>query len=127
MNQVDLQQKAQQDPGLISILTGINASAGESIAMKTRRSVLNNLMTHKEQQLARRRNVTWSLAVSFAVLLIITPVIWNALDEFLDAEPVGDLASQLALSAMVLIPAALAALFAGWKNGRLIHTSKRNF
>jgi hypothetical protein len=95
--------------------------------MKARRSVLNNLMTHKEQQLARRRNVTLGLAISFAVFLMITPVIWNAMEEFLDEEHLGDLTSQLTLSALVLIPAALAALFAGWKNGHLIHPSRRNF
>jgi hypothetical protein len=127
MNQVDPQKKAQQDPGLISILTGINATAGQNVAMRARRSVLNNLMTHKEQQLARRRNITLGLAISFAVFLMITPVIWNAVEEFLDEEHLGDLTSQLTLSALVLIPAALAALFAGWKNGQLIHPSKRNF
>jgi hypothetical protein len=127
MNPIDLQENAQQDSGLLSILTGVNATAGQTIAMKTRRNVMSNLMTQKEQQKARRRNVTLTLAALFGVFLIITPVIWNLVDEMLGEEHIGDVGSQMTLAALVLIPAALAALFAGWKNGQLIHSSKRNF
>jgi hypothetical protein len=127
MNQVDLQEKAQPDPGLLSILTGINAAAGQNIASKTRRSVLNNLMTHKEQRVARRRNVALTLAASVVVLLILAPALWNAVDELLSDDHLEDLGSQMTLLALILIPAALAALFAGWKNGELIKSGRRNF
>lgn len=127
MNPIDLQEKAQQDSGLLSILTGVNATAGQNLAMKARRSVRNNLTTHKEQQVARRRNVALTLAASVIVLLILAPTIWNAVDEMLGEEHIGDMGSQLTLLGLVLVPAALAALFAGWKNGRLIHSSRRNF
>lgn len=127
MNPIDLQENAQQDSGLLSILTGINASAGQSVAVKARRSVMNNLQTMKEQRSARRRNAALTLAVSIALLLIVTPAIWNAVDEFQGDDPIGDLSSQLTLLAIVLIPAALAAVFAGWKHNRRIHLGGDNF
>lgn len=127
MSQIDLQQKAQQDSGLLSILTGTNASAGQSVAMKARRSIMNNLATSKEQRSARRRNITLTLAVSIAVLVIATPAIWNAVDEMQADDPVGDLSSQMTLLGIVLVPAALAALFAGWRHHRRIHVGGDNF
>jgi hypothetical protein len=127
MNRVDLQEKAQQDSGLLSILTGMNASAGQNVAIKARRSVMNNLMTHKEQRVARRRNVALTLAASVVVLLILAPALWNAVDDVLSDDHLEDLGSQMTLLTLVLIPAALAALFAGWKNGQLIKSGRRNF
>jgi polyferredoxin len=127
MNPVDLQEKAQQDPGLLSILTGINATAGQTAAMKARRSVMSNLLTIQEQRSARRRNIALTLAVSIAVLLIVTPAIWNAVDEFQGEDPIGDLSSQLTLLGIVLIPAALAAIFAGWRHTRRIRLGGDNF
>lgn len=127
MNPIDLQENAQQDSGLLSILTGINASAGQTVAMKARRSVMNNLQTIKEQRSARRRNMAWTLSASIAVLLIVTPAIWNAVDEIQGEDPIGDLSSQLTLLGIVLIPAALAAVFAGWRHTRRIHIGGDNF
>ncbi len=126
MNQIDLKEKAQQDPGLLSILTGINASAGESAAMKARRSVRSNLTTIREQRSARRRNRALTLAIAIAVLLVVAPTISNAIDEFFGEEHFGDMSSQMTLLAVILVPAALAALFAGWKNSRHIPTGRRN-
>lgn len=127
MNQIDLQEKAQQDSGLLSILTGMNASAGQTAAMKARRSVMSNLLTMKQQQSANRRNRALILAVFIALLLTVTPAIWNAVDEIQGEDPIGDLSSQLTLLGIVLVPAALAAMFAGWRHNRRIHIGGDNF
>lgn len=126
MKHIDLNDPAQQDSSLVSILSGTNANIACSIAARTRRSVRSNLATMNEQKKTQRRNTTWVIAAVVAVLLVITPTIWNAFDEFLGEERLGDINSQLTLWATIMIPAAIAALFAGWKNGRLIHAKKRN-
>jgi di/tricarboxylate transporter len=126
MNTIDLKEKAQQDSGLLSILTGMNASAGESAAIKARRSVRNKLTTKIEQRSARKHNRALTLAIVIGVLLAVAPIISNVIDDFLGDEHFGDMSSQMTLLAVILVPAALAALFAGWKNNRHLPTGRRN-
>jgi hypothetical protein len=102
---------------LLAALSGLDAGRERAVAFRARRSVMGSLGVIKEQNQGKKRARGVALAVTLVMLMLIAPLIWEATENILAGEHIGDIGSQLALWACVLCPTMLgAALVAGfWK------------
>lgn len=107
-----------RDAGLIESLAGLNASGERRAAEKTRRAVMGAVIQMREQQSQRRRSRGIALLVCAVLLVLLSPVIWGGVDEWISGDRLGDLQAQMTLLALMVFPALLAALFAGWQSAR---------
>jgi hypothetical protein len=92
-----------------------SADRDREVAHSTRRVVLASLGVLNDQREGRKRIRSLALAATVVVLLVVGPLIWWVVDNFIAGEHMSDLTSQFALLVCVLCPALLAAAFlAGW-------------
>jgi hypothetical protein len=69
----------------------------------------------QEQKHDRSRARAVALAITLVVLLLMAPMVWEAVDSLIGGERLGDPGNQLALWACIVCPTLLgAALIAGW-------------
>lgn len=101
------------DPKMLGMLAGFDAEAESRIALRARRSVLSRLLRSGEQRIRRRHNYGLALAAALTVLVLIAPVIWMAVDEFLSSEHPANMAPQMALVLVLFTSGLFAALVAG--------------
>jgi hypothetical protein len=100
---------------LLSALTGREANRERVVAHRTRRVVLSSLGVLKERKQVGTRMRSVTVAISLVVLLLIGPLIWEAIDSLIAGEHLADPGSQLSLLACIVCPTFLAAaLVAGW-------------
>ena len=101
---------------LLTALTGRDANRDRAVANRTRRVLQSSLGVMREQKQDRSRIRSIALAVTVVVLLIMAPLVWEAVDSLIAGEHLGDLGSQLSLWACIIMCPALlgAALVAGW-------------
>jgi hypothetical protein len=104
---------------LLSALSGRDANRDRVVAQRTRRVVLGSLGVLKEQDQTKSRARAVALSVAVISLLLIGPLLWEAIDSLIAGEHLADPGSQLSLWACVLCPTLLAAaLVAGWRRRR---------
>ena len=100
---------------LLSALTGREANRERVVAHRTRRVVLSSLGVLKERKEVRNRLRSVTVAIALVVLLLIGPLLWEAIDSMIAGEHLADPGSQLSLWACIVCPTILAAaLVAGW-------------
>ena len=100
---------------LLIALAGHDANRDRKVAQRTRRVVISSRGVMQEQKQNRSRVRGVALAVTFIVLLLIAPLLWEATDSLIAGEHFGDLGNQLSLWACIVCPTLLgAALVAGW-------------
>jgi hypothetical protein len=100
---------------LLSALTGREANRERVVAHRTRRVVLSSLGVLKERKQVGTRMRSVTVAISLVVLLLIGPLLWEAIDSLIAGEHLADPGSQLSLLACIVCPTFLAAaLVAGW-------------
>lgn len=100
---------------LLSALAGREADRDRTVAQHTRRVVLSSLGVMKEQKKDRSRARGVALAVTVVVLLLISPMAWEATESLIGGDRLGDPGSELSLWAFIVCPTLLAAaLVAGW-------------
>ncbi len=100
---------------LISALSGLDANRARAVAHRTRRVVMSSGGVLREQKLTGHRARAFALAGTILVLLLIAPLIWEAVDSLIAGEHLADPGSQLSLWACIVCPTFLAAaLVAGW-------------
>ena len=100
---------------LVRALAGKDAQAGLRVVERTRRAVRVSIAARHEEQARRRRNLGISLAVCLGILMLLAPALWNSVEDLAGGEHFADIPTQLALLLMVLFPAMIAALVAGWR------------
>ncbi len=104
-----------QSADLLAALGGLDANRERAMAHRTRRVVLGSLGVLKEQKANRSRARGLALAITFVVLLLIAPLLWEFIDSLIAGERLGDLESQLSIWACLVCSTLLAAaLVAGW-------------
>ncbi len=114
------------DPLLIESLAGRNADDERRAAQTARRRVAGKLVNEQEQKCEKRRKRAIALMVSLGVLILLSPAIWNSVEDLIEDGHFGDLGSQFKLLFLLLFPALLAALIAGWRSGQDAPQGKRN-
>ena len=93
----------------------MDANRERAVAHRTRRVMQSSMGVIRERDQSKARSRAVALAVTFVVILLITPHIWEATDNFIAGEHLADPGSQLSLWACVLCPVILAsALIVGW-------------
>lgn len=107
-----MNQTPQSDPHLLGMLSGFDADAERTVALRTRRSVLGRLLRNGEQRVQRRYNFGLAIAAAAFVLMLIAPVVWMTVDEVLEGEHPASLAPQLGILAVLMTAALLTALTA---------------
>jgi len=102
-------------PELLSALSGLEANRERTVATRTRRVVSGSLGVLREQKEHGHRTRAIALAGTIILLLLLTPLAWQAADSLIAGERLSDPTSQFALWACIVSPTILAAaLVAGW-------------
>lgn len=103
------------DGELLAALAGTQAGRERAVAFRTRRVVLASLGVMQDQKAGRRRVRALALAALLLILLLVSPLVWWAVDNLFAGEHLGDLTCQFGLWVCILCPALVAAaLVAGW-------------
>jgi len=106
---------SQISSDILTALSGLDANHDRAVARRTRRVVQSSMGVLRERDQSKARARALALGVTFVVILLITPHIWEATESFTAGEHLGDPGSQLSLWACVLCPVLLAsALIVGW-------------
>lgn len=102
-----------------SLAGGLSADRDRAVAHSTRRVVLASLGVLNDQRESGKRSRAVALAVGLVVLLVVGPLVWWVVENFVTGEHMGDLPSEFSLWVCILCPALLAAAFvAGWLRKR---------
>ena len=110
---------AENDPDLLSALTGKQAARERAVAYRTRRVVAASLGVMEDQKAGCRRSRSLALASILLVIFAMGPFVWRVTDDVAGGERWGDIATQASLWVCILFPALLAAaLVAGWLRRR---------
>jgi hypothetical protein len=100
---------------LISAINGLEANRERIVAHRTRRVVMSSGGVLREHRQTGVRARAFALAGTILVLLLIAPLVWEAVDSLIAGEHLADPGSQLSLWACIMCPTILAAaLVAGW-------------
>jgi hypothetical protein len=99
------------DAQLIDALNGLDAGRSRALANRTRRAVHAAAVEMHESRAGNRRNSAIALAVLAGILMLLSPAIWNSVDELTGGEFVLDLPGMVAAMAFTLFAAIAAALF----------------
>lgn len=100
---------------LLSALSGLEANRERAVAHRTRRVVASSLGVIKERNQDKSRARALAVALALVSVVLITPLLWEAVDSLIAGEHLGDPGNQLALWACIVCPALIAAaVVAGW-------------
>lgn len=100
---------------LLSALSGLEANRERAVAHRTRRVVSSSLGVLNERSKDKSRARALAIALAFVSVVLITPLLWEAVDSLIAGEHIGDPGNQLALWACIVCPALIAAaMVAGW-------------
>ncbi len=99
---------------LLRAIAGRDANAQLPLVARTRRAirVANDARLEKGER--GRRHIGITLFVFGAFLVLLAPVLWTSLDDFIGGEHFGDLPTQVALISTLLIMSVVAALVFVW-------------
>jgi hypothetical protein len=103
-----------------SLAGGLSADRDRAVAHSTRRVVLASLGVLNDQKKGEKRSRSVAMAAVLVVLLVVGPLAWWAVENFVAGEHIGNnLADEFSLWVCILCPALLAAAFvAGWLRKR---------
>jgi hypothetical protein len=100
---------------LLAALNGLDADRERAVGHRTRRVVMSSLKVQQEQKSMGSRARAFALAGTVLVILLITPLVWEAADSLFAGEHWNDPGNQIGLWACIIGPALLgAALMAAW-------------
>jgi hypothetical protein len=100
---------------LLSALSGLEANRERVVAHRTRRVVASSIGVLKERRQDKSRVRAMAIGLAIVSVVLITPLLWEAVDSLIAGEHVGDPGNQLALWACIVCPALIAAaVVAGW-------------
>jgi hypothetical protein len=109
---------------LLRAVTGHDASAQLPVVTRTRRAIRIANDTRREQGERGRRHIGITLFVFGALFVVLAPVIWGSIDDFIGGEHFADLPAQVMLLSTFLMLAVVGALAVVWR-GRSGHDGYR--
>jgi hypothetical protein len=108
--------KDESAEALLRAVAGRDANSQLPIVARTRRAIRVANETRREQGQRERHHIGITLFALGAILLVLAPVLWSSLDDFLGGEHFGDLSAQLSLLSSFLVLAVVGALAVVWRN-----------
>lgn len=112
---LDSGSQARIHQELLGVLVGKDAQGSQRVAERTRRAVRMAVIARQEKQAGNRRTLGIALAVCLGILTLLAPALWSSVDDLVAGEHLGDIPTEVALMVMILFPAVIAALIAGWR------------
>ncbi len=103
------------DSQLLSALAGLDAGHERQVSTQARRIVLGSAGVLGRQRATSTRSRNLAIAGAILVLLLITPLIWSAVDSLVGDQHLTDTTSQLSLLGLIIGSTLFGAvLIAGW-------------
>jgi hypothetical protein len=109
-------RKDESAEALLRAVAGRDANSQLPIVARTRRAIRIANDTRREQGERERHHIGITLFALGAILLVLAPVLWSSLDDFLGGEHFGDLSAQVTLLSSFLVLAVVGALAVVWRN-----------
>lgn len=107
--------KEEIHEALLRAVAGRDANTQLPMVARTRRAIRVANDARLEQGERGRRHIGITLFVFGAFLVLLAPVLWTSLDDFIGGEHFGDLPTQVALISTLLMMSVVAALVAIWR------------
>lgn len=113
----DLPRSPQEElhQALLRAVAGHDANAQLPVVARTRRAIRVANDTRRQQDEYGRRSFGISLFAFGALFVLLAPVLWTSVDDFIGGEHFGDLPTQVALISTLLMMSVVAALVAIWR------------
>jgi hypothetical protein len=107
--------KEEIHQALLRAIAGHDANAQLPVVARTRRAIRIADESRRAQDEYGRRSLGISLFAFGAFLVLLAPVLWTSVDDFIGGEHFGDLPTQVALISTLLMMSVVAALVAIWR------------
>ncbi|HLH34966.1 MAG TPA: hypothetical protein VKX41_09840 [Alloacidobacterium sp.] len=120
-----MSQNPEPDPGILEMLSGMNAAADIQVVQRTRRAVMQAAAELREQRRRSRRNVGVILLTIAVLAMVLTPAIWSSLDDVTSGGDFLEAHSMMTVLSLILFLTVLGALLVGLRNQRLISHGRR--
>jgi hypothetical protein len=104
-------KQAGDSADLVAALTGLDANRDRALTGRTRRAVHGAAADLREGRQLSRRSSAIALLTLAGLLMLLSPAIWNSVDELLGGEFLLDLPGTVAALAFTLFAAVAAVLF----------------
>ena len=101
------------DSQMVEMLAGMNASADLAVVQRTRRAVMQAAAELSEQKRRNRRNSAIAVVSIAVLIMVLTPAIWNTIDDFLNGGDFFEAHSMVTMLIFILFSAVLGALLVG--------------
>ena len=96
---------------LVDALNGLDAQRERALSNRTRRAVSGAVADLNQDRDLRRRSSAIALLTVASLLMLLSPAIWNSVDDLLGGEFMLDLPGMVAAMAFTLFAAVAAVLF----------------
>ena len=103
---------------LTQSLAGANAGRERSVARRTRGVVLASMGVMQDHRADRNRSRSMALAAGLVALVLLGPLVWWAVDTFVDEQRLTGLTGQFSLWICLFAAGFAAAILAGWLRRR---------
>lgn len=95
------------------------------VVLRTRRNVMEAANAIQAERVRRRRQVGIALFVLATLVILVTPVLWNAANDLTSGEHFFDLPVMVVTLSLVLLSAIFAVLLVGWRTRRAARDEQR--
>jgi membrane glycosyltransferase len=114
-----------EDPQIIEMLAGMNASADMLVVQRTRRAVMEAANELREQKRRNRRSAA-IVALTLTVLgMLLTPAIWSSMEDFLAGGDLFELHNMVMVLIALLFSTVLSALIVGIRSQQHMPRGRR--
>ncbi|HEY0784470.1 MAG TPA: hypothetical protein VGD62_01285 [Acidobacteriaceae bacterium] len=121
---MSLAGEAQPDAELVSALSGLDAGRDRALSMRTQRAVHRAADDMEQGRHVRRRSLAIVLLTLIGLLMLLSPALWNMVDELVGGEFLLDLPGIVGALALTLFAAIAAVLFLIGGDRQLRHSRR---
>jgi len=113
-----LSKGSRQNSDVARSIAWSDCDATLALAQKTRRAVRDEVISTQERRVRARRNLGFAIFSFVGLFVLLTPAIWNGLEDVLAGEHLFDLPTLVACLILMLFTTMLGVLIAVWREQR---------